>query len=98
LAEEEAIRRQHAAAPLRQPPATAISQENFSAILTLLAKFKTERDKQGLTSTAVATQMGISESELVNLESGKTLNPSLATLIKWAQALGKRLDVDLKVD
>jgi hypothetical protein len=29
------------------------------------------------------------------LETGKTLNPTLATLHQWAEALGQELDVDL---
>ena len=40
-AEEEALRRQHAAVPIRKRPAGAINQQSFSAILSLFAKFKT---------------------------------------------------------
>ena len=39
-AEEEAIRRQHAANPVRQRPAGAVNRRSFTAILSLLARFK----------------------------------------------------------
>ena len=32
---------------------------------------------------------------LSRLETGMMLNPTLATLHKWAEALGQKLDVDL---
>lgn len=94
-AEEEAIRRQHAANPVRKRPAGAINGQSFAAILGLVAKFKAARESQGLTLAAVAEQMGIDPPALSRLETGKMLNPTLATLHKWAEALGRKLDVDL---
>ena len=94
-AEEEAIRRQHTASPIRQRPASAINRESFTAILNLVANFKAERERQGLTLAAVAERMGIDAPALSRLETGKMLNPTLATLHKWAEALGRKLDVDL---
>ena len=38
--------------------------------------------------------MGIDAPALSRLETGKMLNPTLATLHKWAEALGQKLDVD----
>jgi DNA-binding XRE family transcriptional regulator len=94
-AEEEAIRRQHAAVPIRKRPASAINQPSFSAILSLIAKFKAARETQGLTLGEVAQRMGIDAPALSRLETGKILNPTLATLHKWAESLGQRLDFDL---
>jgi DNA-binding XRE family transcriptional regulator len=94
-AEEEAIRRQHATNPIRQRPAGAISQESFAAILGLVARFKAVRESQGLTLAEVAGRMGIDPPALSRLETGKVLNPTLATLHKWAEALGQKLDVGL---
>jgi len=94
-AEEEAIRRQHAANPIRQRPAGAVNQQSFAAILSLVARFKAERERQGLTLADVAERMGIDAPALSRLESGKMLNPTLATLHKWAEALGRKLEVDL---
>jgi DNA-binding XRE family transcriptional regulator len=94
-AEEEAIRRQHAANPIRQRPAGALNQRSFAAILKLVARFKAVREGQGLTLAEVAARMGIDAPALSRLETGKTLNPTLGTLNKWAEALGQKLDVDV---
>ena len=94
-AEEEAIRRQHTANPVRQRPAGAINQQSFAAILSLAAKFKAARESQELTLAEVAERMGIDPPALSRLETGKMLNPTLATLHKWAEALGQKLDVEL---
>jgi DNA-binding XRE family transcriptional regulator len=94
-AEEESVRRQHAANPLRQRPAGTLSGQSFAAILTLVARFKTVRENQGLTLAEVAQRMGIDAPALSRLETGKMLNPTLSTLHKWAEALGQKLDVVL---
>src|SRR5262249_49106526 len=94
-AEEEAIRRQHAANPIRQRPAGAVNQQSFAAILSLVARFKAVRESQGRTLAEVAERMGIDAPALSRLETGKMLNPTLATLLKWAEALGQKLDVAL---
>ncbi|MFL5342087.1 MAG: helix-turn-helix domain-containing protein [Gemmataceae bacterium] len=94
-AEEEAIRRQHSANPIHPRPAGAISQESFAAILNLVARFKAVRESQRLTLAEVAERMGIDAPALSRLETGKMLNPTLATLHKWAEALRQRLDVRL---
>jgi DNA-binding XRE family transcriptional regulator len=94
-AEEEAIRRQHAANPIHQRPTEAVNQQSFAAILRLLARFKAVRESQGLTLAEVAEFIGIDAPALSRLEVGKMLNPTLAMMHKWAEALGQKLDVDL---
>ena len=94
-AEEDAIRRQHAANPIRKRPAGAINRQSFAAILTLVARFKAVRESQGLTLAEVAARMEIDGPALSRLETGKVLNPTLATLHKWAEALGQKMDVAL---
>lgn len=94
-AEEEAIRRKHVANPVRQRPASAINHHSFAAILTLVARFKAVRECQGLTLAEVAERMAIDPPALSRLETGQMLNPTLATLHKWAEALGQKLEVDL---
>jgi len=80
---------------VRQAPTGAINRQSFTAILSLMAKFKAARESQGLTLTDLAERMGIDAPALSRLETGKMLNPTLATLHKWAEALGQKLDVDL---
>lgn len=94
--EEEAIRRQHAANPIRQRPAGAVNQRSFAAILDVVARFKKAREQLGLTLAEVAGRMGIDAPALSRLETGKMLNPTLATLHKWAEALGHKLDMELR--
>ena len=48
-----------------------------------------------MTLAEVAERMGIDAPALSRLETGKMLNPTLATLHKWAEALGQKLDVNL---
>lgn len=94
-AEKEAIRRQHVANPIRQRPAGTINPQSFMAILRLAARFKAEREARGLTLAQVAERMGIDAPALSRLETGKMLNPTLATLHEWAEALGRKLEMDL---
>lgn len=60
-----------------------------------MARFKTIRESQGLTLAEAAERMGIDAPALSRLETGKTLNPTLATLLKWAEALGQKLEVEV---
>jgi DNA-binding Xre family transcriptional regulator len=94
-AEEEAIRKQHAANPIRQRPTGTINPQSFTAILSLVARLKAVRESQGLTLVEVAERMGIDGPALSRLETGKVLNPTLATLHKWAEALGQKLDMEV---
>jgi DNA-binding XRE family transcriptional regulator len=88
-------RRSEEEATRRQPPAGAINQQSFTAILRLVARFKAVRESQGRTLAEVAERMGIDAPALSRLETGKMLNPTLATLHKWAEALVQKLDVEL---
>ena len=94
-AEELAVRRQHEANPIRKRSTGAVDRRSFAAILRLVAQFKATRESQGLTLAEVAERMGIDPPALSRLETGKMLNPTLATLHKWAEALGQKLDVGL---
>src|SRR5205823_11765705 len=76
-------------------PPGAINQRSLAAILRLMARFKGVRESQGLTLSEVGERMGIDAPALAGWETGKMLNPTLATLHKWAEALGQKLDLDL---
>jgi DNA-binding XRE family transcriptional regulator len=90
MAEEAAIRQQHAANPVRLRPARGISRRSFGQLLELFARFKAARESQKLTLAEAAGRMGIDPPALSRLESGKMLNPTLATVHKWAEALVSR--------
>ena len=66
-----------------------------AATLSLVARFKAVRESHGLTPAEVAERMGIDPPALSRLETGKILNPTLATLHIGAEALGRKVDVDL---
>ncbi len=76
-------------------PAGTINPQSFTATLTLVARFKAVRESQGLTLATVADQMEIDSPALSRRVTGKVLNPALATLPKWAEALGQKLDGEL---
>lgn len=62
----------------------------------LLDEFLKARANQGLTQAQVAERIGTTQSAVARMESGKGKHsPSLATLSKYAEALGCRLEVRL---
>ena len=55
------------------------------------------RLSKGLTQDEIAKKIGTSKSNISRLESlNNSYMPNLATLIKYAQALGMRLDIGLR--
>jgi transcriptional regulator with XRE-family HTH domain len=62
----------------------------------LLDEFLRARTEQGLTQADVAERIGTTQSAVARMESGRGKHsPSLATLSKYAQALGCKLEVRL---
>ena len=63
---------------------------------SLLEEFLKARAAQGLTQAQVAKTIGTTQSAVARLESGRGKHsPSLATLSKYADALGCKLEVRL---
>jgi DNA-binding phage protein len=52
---------------------------------------KTERERMGLSLAEVAERTGIERPNLSRLENETESNPTIATLTRYAEALGKRL-------
>jgi transcriptional regulator with XRE-family HTH domain len=70
--------------------------EALNEEFALLDEFLKARAAQGLTQAQVAEKIGTTQSAVARMESGKGKHsPSLATLTKYAQALGCRLEVRL---
>lgn len=63
---------------------------------SLLDEFLKARAMQGLTQAQVAEKIGTTQSAVARMESGRGKHsPSLATLTKYAHALGCKLEVRL---
>ena len=60
-----------------------------------MALLKAERQKQGLSLAEMKTRTGIERSTLSRLENQAEANPTVATLTKYAEAVGKKVLVIL---
>lgn len=70
--------------------------EKLSDEYALLDEFLKARAAQGLTQAQVAQKIGTTQSAVARMESGSGKHsPSLATLSKYAEALGCKLEVRL---
>ena len=75
-------------------------REEYNALKPLFAIKKqlvAARVAKGLTQDEIAKRIGTSKSNISRLESlNNNYMPNLATLIKYAEALGMRLDIGLR--
>jgi len=62
---------------------------------TLLRQLKAAREQLGLSLADVTRLTGMDRTALSKLETGKRANPTVQTLIRYAEAVGKRLVVSL---
>jgi transcriptional regulator with XRE-family HTH domain len=70
--------------------------EKLANEFSLLDEFLKARAAQGLTQAQVAEKIGTTQSAVAGMESGSGKHsPSLATLTKYADALGCKLEVRL---
>ena len=77
-------------------PAVKDEYDRLDEEFTLLDEFLKARAAAGVSQAEVAERMGTTQSAIARLESGHGKHsPSLATLQKYAQALGCRLDLRL---
>jgi DNA-binding XRE family transcriptional regulator len=61
----------------------------------LLKQLKAAREEQGLSLFDLTELTGMDRSALSKLESGRRPNPTLETLVRYAEAVGKHLVVSL---
>src|SRR6266851_3309752 len=61
----------------------------------LLRGLKAAREAQGLSLADLTARTGMDRSALSKLETGRRPNPTLETLVRYAEAVGKRLMVSL---
>ncbi len=67
----------------------------FDHLAELLTQLKTGREERGLTLADLTELTGMDPSALSKLESGQRPNPTLETLVRYAEAVGKRIEVSL---
>jgi len=61
----------------------------------LLKQMKEAREAKGLSLTDMTELTGMDRSALSKLETGQRANPTVETLVRYAEAVGKRLVVSL---
>jgi len=61
----------------------------------LLRQLKIAREEQGLSLSDLTELTGMDRSALSKLESGQRPNPMIETLVRYAEAVGKRLVISL---
>jgi transcriptional regulator with XRE-family HTH domain len=65
----------------------------YFSVRVLIHELKQARIAAGLTLATVAERCGIDEATLSRLENGKQRNPTIDTLWRYADGLGRRLIV-----
>ena len=61
----------------------------------LVKQLKAAREAKGLSLSDLTERTGMDRSALSKLETGQRSNPTIGTLIRYAEAVGKRLVVSL---
>lgn len=61
----------------------------------LVRQLKAAREEKGLSLADMTRLTGMDRSALSKLETGQRLNPTIETLVRYADAVGKRLVVSL---
>ncbi len=67
----------------------------FDQLAELLRQLKAEREGRGLSLADLTELTGMDRSALSKLETGQRPNPTLETLVRYAEAVGTRLVVSL---
>jgi DNA-binding XRE family transcriptional regulator len=72
--------------------------ETFEELEDLLKQLKAAREEKGLSLSDMTQLTGMDRSALSKLETGQRLNPTIETLVRYAEAVGKRLTISLAND
>jgi len=72
-------------------PDSVMTMGHYFEIRQALSALKLERQRAGLSLAQVAKRSGLDRAVVSRLENGKLDNPTVATLMRYATALGKRL-------
>jgi DNA-binding XRE family transcriptional regulator len=80
------------------PDLIARHQERMTALdelEALLQQLRAAREERGLSLSEMTRLTGMDRSALSKLETGQRPNPTIETLVRYAEAVGKRLVVSL---
>jgi DNA-binding Xre family transcriptional regulator len=66
------------------------------ALLEAMQHLKAQRRRRGVSLAELARRTGIDKAALSRLENGQQKNPTLATLTRYAAALGKQVELRLR--
>jgi DNA-binding XRE family transcriptional regulator len=83
-------------AELRKTDGEPISSEGYDALLRLLAALRARREELGITQADLAERLGMDNTALCRLEAFKVINPTSWTLLRWAEALGCSIGLELR--
>src|SRR5436309_400552 len=100
LTPEEAAKYRQVREQVDQEPPDLIARHHerraaFDPLEELLKQLKTAREEQGLSLADMTRLTGMDRSALSKLENGQRHNPTIKTLVRYAEAVGKRLVVSL---
>lgn len=70
--------------------------ERYERLQDTLRSLKAEREAQGVSLGELERRTGISKTSLSRLENNPSPNPTIGTLLRIAEALGRELHVTLK--
>jgi DNA-binding Xre family transcriptional regulator len=68
---------------------------SFDSLSELLKQLKVAREERGLSLADLTERTGMDRSALSKLETGQRPNPTLDTLVRYAEAVGKHLAFSL---
>jgi DNA-binding Xre family transcriptional regulator len=95
VAEEQAAKEKNIAAAKKLIPRLMADCQQAVAIVRMLRQ---AREAAGITLTELEARTGIRKSALSRLENSKAPNPTLASLQRYAEALGRRLCVSVEAE
>ncbi len=71
----------------------ALLKKEGTPIRQVLAALRAERERQGLSLADIQERTGIDRAALSRLENNEDANPTLATLERYAEAIGRQMVV-----
>jgi DNA-binding phage protein len=71
-------------------------RHEWKKALEAISKLRTERERRGMSLADVQKKANIGRSALCKLENSPEPNPTVRTLLRYADAIGMELDIELK--